>query len=85
MLFPPQTWDILTGIGIASLVTGFLLFALREGWTTTQVFTLSLAITMWFWVSISICRFLSPSLGITDEYVFNNPKWDSTGSEGTTD
>jgi hypothetical protein len=45
---------------------------------------LSLAITMWFWVSISICRFLSPSLGITDEYVFGNPKWDSAGSEATT-
>lgn len=70
MLFPAQTFDLLSAIGIAVIIIGFLLYALRDDWTTTQIFTLSLAITMWFWSSTAICRVLAPSLGITDRNVF---------------
>lgn len=68
MLFPPQTWDIWTAIGVMTIIIGFFLFGFREGWNTTHVFTLALAITTWYWSSVAICRFLAPSLG-ADNYI----------------
>jgi hypothetical protein len=78
MIFPAQTWELLGAIGVAIIIVGFIFYGIRDGWTTNQVFTLSLAITAWFLLSSSICRLLAPSLGVSaaDQDLFINPKND---------
>ncbi len=64
MLLAPQTFDIIAGISIMTIIIGFIFLGMRDGWTTTQVFSLALAVTTWFWASTALCRLLAPSMGI---------------------
>lgn len=64
MLLPAQTWDIYAGIAIMTIMIGFIWMGMtNDKWSTGNIFSLSLAISTWFWASTLLCRFLSPSLG----------------------